>query len=103
MIDSKLFETAVAAFDFERVKKAMDAVGWNYTGDPVTIKELRNMAWALFDGFDDWNHDHRCSTSSGGFTIKKPHGAKHIELSFCVEEVAEYEYAYEGEGDNVQT
>ncbi len=101
MIDSKLFETAVAAFDFARVKKAMDAIGWDYSGSPVTIEQLHNMVWTLFDGFDDWNHDEHCSTSCGGFTIEKPHGAKYIELSFCIEEHTEYEE--ESEVEYVQT
>ncbi len=87
MITDNDFEKILKAFDFERVKKAMNAVGWQYaSGEPVTIEELKNMAWTLFEGFPNWNDNARCASSSGGFTLRKPHGAGYLTLSFCIEE-----------------
>lgn len=86
MITEKDFKKIMKAFDFERVKKAMDAVGWSYaSGEPVTIEELRNMAWCLYTGYEDWNAPERCSSACGGFSLSKSHGAKYLVLSFCVE------------------
>ncbi len=97
MNHSGRFKILVYAFNFERVKKAMDAVDWNYTGSPVTVEELRDMVWTLYEGCKHWDIHERCSTSSGGFTIKKPHGQEYLILSFCIEEVT----TQGEEGDNV--
>ncbi len=87
MITEKDFKKIMKAFDFERVQTAMHSLNWTYAlGNPVTIQELKNMAWCLYEGFPDWNGNERCSSSSGGFMLCKPHGAKYLNLSFNVEE-----------------
>ncbi|KKL95385.1 hypothetical protein LCGC14_1855090 [marine sediment metagenome] len=97
MINPQDFNKVVHAFDFEVVKEAMDALNWNYTGQLVTIEELKTMAWTLYKGVDTWNNHERTSTSSGGFTIIKHHGARYLTLQFNIEEASTQ---YEGEDED---
>ncbi len=87
MITEKDFKKIMKAFDFGKVQRVMWTLDWKYARlNPVTIQELKNMAWCLYEGFPDWNVNERCSSASGGFILRKPHGAKYLTLSFCVEE-----------------
>lgn len=95
-IGSLDFNAMTHEFDFDRVKKAMDALSWNYTGKPVTVDELKEIVWTLYEGFNHWDSNARCSTASGGFKIRKPHGEKYLTLSFCIEEVTS-QYGEENE------
>ncbi len=97
MITTHDMDRIVKAFDFERVKKVMNALDWKYgSGDPVTVDELKNMAWTLYEGFFNWNTLERCSSQSGGFTIRKAHGADYLTLSFCVETQDSQKFDEEG-------
>jgi hypothetical protein len=87
MITNTDLKKMMEDFDFDKVKIAMDALGWNYLGGrtPVAIEELKTMVRTLHEGFKDWNTDKFCSTSSGGFTLEKRNGDCNAELRFVVE------------------
>lgn len=61
-------------FDFERVKKVMDALEWTYydsADSTVSIPELRKMARRLLiDVYNASNSDH-WYLSSGGFEVAR--------------------------------
>ena len=80
-------------FDFERVKKVMDAIEWVYWDSPdkqITIAELRKMARKLLNvAYSAEYSDHYC-TGSGGFEVERwlyPGDTnKYFSLKFVVTE-----------------
>ena len=57
-------------FDFERVKKAMNAVEWCYhdsEGDVVSVAELRNMARYVLKSLIPYANRYYYLIASGGF------------------------------------
>ena len=80
-------------FNFEKVKKAMDALEWKYWDseeDTVSIYELRKMARRLLiDVYNASNSDHWYS-SSGGFGAERwmypGDTKKYLYLKFVVAE-----------------
>ena len=80
-------------FDFEKVKKVMDALEWKYwdsEGDTVSIYELRRMARNLLkDVYNAANSDHWFG-GSGGFEVERwmypGETKKYLYLKFVVAE-----------------
>lgn len=67
-------EDILDSFDFEKVKKAMDALEWKYHDSPdsyITIAELRKLARRLLkDVYNAAPSDHWC-TVCGGFEAER--------------------------------
>ena len=80
-------------FDFEQVKKAMDALEWKYHDSPdsyITIAELRKMARRLLkDVYNAAPSDH-WFTACGGFEAERwmypGDPKKYLYLKFVVSE-----------------
>lgn len=80
-------------FDFEKVKKVMDALEWVYHDSPdntVSIAELRKMARGLLkEVYNSSNSDHRF-TACGGFEVERwmypGETTKYLYLKFVVSE-----------------
>ncbi len=66
----KQIEDLLDEFDFDKVKRVMDALEWVYYDTPdkqVTIGEIRRMARFLLEKAYNANPSLEYSTSSGGF------------------------------------
>lgn len=80
-------------FDFEKVKKAMDALEWKY-GDSedkvVSIYELRKMARYLLNSANNKNPSEYWFTGCGGFEVERwmypGDTKKYFSLKFVVSE-----------------
>lgn len=80
-------------FDFEKVKKVMDALEWKYWDseeDTVSIYDLRKMARSLLkEVYNASNSEHRF-TSCGGFEAERwmypGETKKYLFLKFVVTE-----------------
>ena len=86
-------EEILDSFDFEKVKKVMDALEWKYYDSPdshVTIPELRKNARELLKTvYSAKDSDHWCA-GSGGFEVERwmypGDTKKYLYLKFIVEE-----------------
>ena len=86
-------EDLLDEFDFHRVKKVMDCLGWLYHDSPdkqVNIGELRRMARRLLEVAYDATPSPEYYTSSGGFYVARymypGDPQKYITLKFVVTE-----------------
>lgn len=86
-------EDILDRFDFEQVKKAMDALDWKYwdsAGKTVTIYELRKKARDLLNSADAQTPSEYWFVSSGGFEVERrmypKDTKKYFYLKFVVTE-----------------
>ena len=86
-------EDLLDEFDFDKVKKVMDFLKWNYYGsdhEEVTIGELRRMARYLLEGAYNAEISTDYTTSSGGFEATRcmypGDTQKYLTLKFVVTE-----------------
>jgi len=92
MSKEKAIETVMENFDFERVHKAMEAVGWSYFSAEGTpeIASLKQTARKLLQDVAD---DRRITeAATGGFSAERSTEGefKLFRLSFSVEERQAY-------------
>ena len=80
-------------FDFEKVKKVMDALEWKYWDseeDTVSIYELRRMARSLMKDVYNASDSYHCFLGSGGFEVERwmypGDTKKYFRLKFVVTE-----------------
>ncbi len=70
----KQIEDLLDEFDFDKVKRVMDALEWVYYDTPdkqVTIGEIRRMARYLLENAYHANPSLEYFTSSGGFDVTR--------------------------------
>ena len=86
-------EDILDRFDFEQVKKAMDALEWKYWDSEdktVTIYELRKKARYLLNSVDAQKPSEYEFVSSGGFEVERRiypgDSKKYFYLKFVVTE-----------------
>ncbi len=86
-------EDLLDEFDFDKVKRVMDALEWVYHSTPdkqVTIGEIRRMARYLLENAYHANPSPEYFTSSGGFDVTRymypGDSKKYLTLKFNVTE-----------------
>jgi hypothetical protein len=84
-------EDLLDEFDFDKVKKVMDFLEWNYFDSPdkeVSIGELRRMARYLLEIAYNADPSPEFMTGSGGFEVTRymhpGDTTKYLTLSFVV-------------------
>lgn len=73
-MSNEVIDDILDNFDFERVKKAMDALEWRYYDSPdsiVSIAELRKMARYLLNSANNQKPSEHWFTGCGGFEIER--------------------------------
>lgn len=97
-MSNELVDKILDEFDFEKVKKTMDALGWVYHDSPdetVSVGELRRMARRLLDEVYDKPPSPEYTIGCGGFeafrfmSVGDP--TKYLSLKFVVTEWSEDE------------
>lgn len=92
MNQEKAIETVMKNFDFKRVHKSMEEVGWSYFGDKGTpsIARLKETARKLLQDVAD--DPKTIETSTGGFSAERDNEGefKLLRLRFYVEESQVY-------------
>lgn len=92
-MSNELVDKILDEFDFEKVKKTMDALEWVYYDSPdetVSIGELRRMARKLLDDVYDKPPSPEYAIGCGGFeafrymSVGDP--TKYLSLKFVVTE-----------------
>ena len=92
-MSNELVDKILDEFDFEKVKKAMDALEWVYHDSPdktVSVGELRRMARRLLDEVYDKPPSPEYTIGCGGFeafrfmSVGDP--TKYLSLKFVVTE-----------------
>lgn len=86
-------EDLLDEFDFDKVKKVMDCLGWKYfdsSDSEVSIGELRRMARRLLEDAYKADPSPEYYTASGGFDVTRymytGDTQKYITLKFVVAE-----------------
>ncbi len=86
-------EDLLDEFDFDKVKRVMDFLGWVYHDSPdneVTIGELRRMARNLLESVYNEGASGESITACGGFEAARymylPDTEKYLTLKFVVTE-----------------
>ena len=92
-MSNELVDKLLDEFDFEKVKKTMDALEWVYFDSPdktVSVGELRRMARRLLDEVYDKPPSSEYTIGCGGFEAFRymPVGdpTKYLSLKFVVTE-----------------
>jgi hypothetical protein len=92
-----LKENALKEFDFWKVAKVMNAIGWKYwdtVGDGVTVDELKKVASSCIDSL--LAKESLVSIGTGGFyaeweRVGEGEDSKTLKLMFVLEEVYGFE------------
>jgi hypothetical protein len=97
-MSNELVDKILDEFDFEKVKKTMDALEWVYYDSPnktISIAELRRMARMLLDDVYDKPSSPEYTIGCGGFEAFRYMSAgdptKYLSLKFVVTEWSEDE------------
>lgn len=92
-MSNELVDKILDEFDFEKVKKTMDALEWVYFDSPdetVSIGELRRMARRLLDEVYDKPPSPEYTIGCGGFEAQRymevDDPTKYLSLKFVVTE-----------------
>lgn len=97
LLDYELVDEILDNFDFEKVKKVVDAIGWEYyesTGDSCSIATLRKMARKVLTSVVGAREEEKCYVACGGFEAERymylGDEKKYVSLKFVVAEKSNY-------------
>lgn len=92
-MSNEVIDDILDNFDFEKVKKVMDALEWTYFDSPnnkITISELRKTARSLLQKVANASNSEHCFSSCGGFEVERwmypGETKKYLFLKFVVAE-----------------
>lgn len=97
LLDYELVDDILDNFDFEKVKKVVDAIGWKYydsEGESCSIAELRKTARKVLTSVVGAREEEKCYVACGGFEAERymylGDGKKYVSLKFVVTEMSNY-------------
>lgn len=87
--DNVLWEYVLEEFDFQKVKRIMDYLEWQWQFKTPTVSDIINNAYRLcFQAYSESIKDSQfCLVGTGGFEASYTPEIKSLELKFIVESI----------------